>query len=344
MNEKTSEPGSPTLQDIANQVGLAKSTVSLALRDKGTLSSATRERIKRTAKEMGYRPDPLLAALVSRRSRSPADQLPVAFLSGEESAAANAYAEACLRRAGEWGYKLEYRFIRRPRELKSQIRELWHRGTRGLVLFHLPVGDWLDSEFLRDMALVQCRLHRDPLPLTTVRSGIVRKTHDTVEKVMGAGYRRVGNLVLLATEDASHPEDQSRVGAVLGAQARFRPACFFPDPLMIDMTQSSENHWRKVAQKWVVDQQLDAVICTTDGLAEMLFSDGSERPAIACTLLTHCLDGTFAGMRDNTGLIGEKCMELIDQFIRARRFGIPEHPVEMVIPSEWVAGTSLPPV
>ena len=342
MNDTPEPSPSITLQDIADQLGLAKSTVSLALREKGTLSTATRDRVKQTAKAMGYRPDPLLAALVSRRNRIPADSLPVVFLSGEDSAAAAAYAGVCSRRAHEWGYRLEKRFVRRPGEIKPTLRELWHRGTRGLILYHIPGGDWLESDLLRDLVVVQCRLHREPLPFTTVRSGIVRKTHTTVEKVLAAGYRRIGNVVLLATPDLSHPEDQARVGGVLGAQQRFSDPFRFPPPLMVNLFRHSEDYWREAARKWMVEHRLNAVICTTDGLAEMLFAGWKDRPATACTLLSHVTDGSLAGMCDNTVLLGEKCMELIDQFIRARRFGIPEHPVEVIIPSDWMEGASLP--
>jgi DNA-binding LacI/PurR family transcriptional regulator len=328
-------PGSPTLQDIADRLGLAKSTVSLALRDKGTVGLKTRERVKQAAKEMGYRPDPLLAALVSRRKKSPADQLPVAFVSDRSSSHLDIYYRGCSRRANEFGYRLEHRILEQPKDMKRVVRELWHRGTRGLILHHVPPGDWLHSDPLRDMAVVQCRLHQEPLPFTTVRSDIVRKTHRTMERVLADGHQRIGNVVLMTTPDRSHPEDQDRAGGVLGAQERFKDQAEFIDPLWIHLPEKPETTWRRQARKWVRDHKLDAVICTTDGLADILFYDWASAPAIACTLVTRS-HPVYHGMRDNTELIGEKCLELIDQFIRSRRFGIPDHPYEVVIPSQWV--------
>jgi DNA-binding LacI/PurR family transcriptional regulator len=43
------------MQDIAEKTGLSRPTVSLALRDKGTLSAETRRRVRVTAQELGYR-------------------------------------------------------------------------------------------------------------------------------------------------------------------------------------------------------------------------------------------------------------------------------------------------
>lgn len=52
-----------TLQNIADLLGMHKSTVSLALSGKGNLSQATRERIRSAAEKLGYVPDPLAQRL-----------------------------------------------------------------------------------------------------------------------------------------------------------------------------------------------------------------------------------------------------------------------------------------
>jgi LacI family transcriptional regulator len=55
------------MNDIAQRAGVTKGTVSLALRGDIRISATTRQRIEKIAKELGYRPDPLLAALSARR-------------------------------------------------------------------------------------------------------------------------------------------------------------------------------------------------------------------------------------------------------------------------------------
>src|ERR1044071_3124361 len=47
-----------------------KSTVSLALSGKGTISAATRQKVSATARELGYRPNPLAQRLAHGQSRA----------------------------------------------------------------------------------------------------------------------------------------------------------------------------------------------------------------------------------------------------------------------------------
>ena len=57
-----------TLQDLAEQLGVARSTVSRALRDDLQISAATRARVRRLAHEAGYHPNAAARALTHRSS------------------------------------------------------------------------------------------------------------------------------------------------------------------------------------------------------------------------------------------------------------------------------------
>ena len=54
-----------TLQAIAARAGFSVSTVSLALRNDRRLRADTRATIQAVAKELGYRPNPLIAVLMA---------------------------------------------------------------------------------------------------------------------------------------------------------------------------------------------------------------------------------------------------------------------------------------
>ncbi|MGW4107781.1 LacI family DNA-binding transcriptional regulator [Streptomyces sp. NPDC004976] len=56
------------IRDVAGATGLSITTVSHALRGKGQIAPATRERVRRAAAELGYRPDPVARGLVSGRT------------------------------------------------------------------------------------------------------------------------------------------------------------------------------------------------------------------------------------------------------------------------------------
>ena len=59
-----------TYQDLADRVGVSKSTVSLAFRDSKQLSADTVERIMEAARELGYSQDPAARMLRTRRTDS----------------------------------------------------------------------------------------------------------------------------------------------------------------------------------------------------------------------------------------------------------------------------------
>ncbi len=61
---------SPTIYDVAQALGMHKSTVSLALSGKGNVAAATRARVLAVALEMGYEPNPLAQRLAQGRRNS----------------------------------------------------------------------------------------------------------------------------------------------------------------------------------------------------------------------------------------------------------------------------------
>ncbi len=59
-----------TLQDIADELGLTKVSISKALRDHPDISSETRIKVKEVAKRLGYRPNLVARSLTSSRSKT----------------------------------------------------------------------------------------------------------------------------------------------------------------------------------------------------------------------------------------------------------------------------------
>lgn len=54
------------MSDIARKVGVGRTTVSMALRNHAEIAPATRERVLQAARELGYKPNPLISLLMSR--------------------------------------------------------------------------------------------------------------------------------------------------------------------------------------------------------------------------------------------------------------------------------------
>src|ERR1017187_4344007 len=56
-----------TVRDIARRLNVSHATVSRSLREDRRISEPVRQKVKLMAKEMGYRPDPMLSALAHYR-------------------------------------------------------------------------------------------------------------------------------------------------------------------------------------------------------------------------------------------------------------------------------------
>lgn len=63
-------PAETTIHDIAGRLGISASTVSRALKDNPLISKKTRDLVKSTADEMGYRPNVLAASFRTKRTNT----------------------------------------------------------------------------------------------------------------------------------------------------------------------------------------------------------------------------------------------------------------------------------
>ncbi len=194
----------PKLQDIADRVGLSRNTVSCALRNTGRISERTRERIRRVAEELGYRPNPLVAALMqSRRSdRAPATTANLAFLHNYRTAEAWRRAPHCVEmfrgaaeRAAALGYTLTPAWAQPGLSPDDLTRVLLNRGVVGVVLPPLalfqppPSIEW--NRFAATAigpTLKSPELHRVGLDFRDAIPTAARELADL-------GYRRIGVLI-----------------------------------------------------------------------------------------------------------------------------------------------------
>ena len=110
-----------TLSDIARQLGISKMTVSRALRGERHVGDEMRLKVCRMAEEMGYRPDPEIAKLMThmRRTRAKAAPRTLAFVWAERDAeeiAASSWSQQLVlgarRQAQRLGFELEEFYLK----------------------------------------------------------------------------------------------------------------------------------------------------------------------------------------------------------------------------------------
>lgn len=113
----------PTMNDVAARAGCARATVSLALRSDPRITAATKKRVLAAAHQLGYQPNPLVAALMTTRRmrRVTARHTVLAFVTTHPAAESwrnhpgyVSFFTGARQRAVELGYALEEFPLRAP--------------------------------------------------------------------------------------------------------------------------------------------------------------------------------------------------------------------------------------
>jgi DNA-binding LacI/PurR family transcriptional regulator len=151
-----------TQAQVAAVAGVTQAAVSLALRNDPKLPKATRERIRAIAKEIGYVPDPRLAALSRYRhgGRRGGQSAALGFLVSEATADwwrrqplyRDIY-DGAMEAAASLGYQMTLQVLPDAREDQRRLaRTLSARGVRGLLVISFPHAGaelaWLDEKFV----------------------------------------------------------------------------------------------------------------------------------------------------------------------------------------------------
>ncbi len=135
-----------TQQDIAEKLKVSVTTVSLALRDHPRIPEETRRRVAEVARELGYKMNPMVAALMSqiRGGRTAAVGTVIGllvprggrrFLENSPHAYTRRMLGGLRRRAEELGYQLDwFESEQDDGRAEAAARVAAYRGVRGLLI------------------------------------------------------------------------------------------------------------------------------------------------------------------------------------------------------------------
>jgi DNA-binding LacI/PurR family transcriptional regulator len=173
----------PTLEDVAERAGVSRALVSIVMRDVAGASEQTRERVRRAADEIGYRPDPRARRLRQHRTKL----IGVTFTAGQEFHAD--LVDGVYVAAEELGYDVVLSGVTPHRDEARALRTLIDDRCEGLVL----IGPEMPARQLGDLAskvpvVVVARRVRG---VDVVRSDDVAGAELGMDHLLGLGHRRV---------------------------------------------------------------------------------------------------------------------------------------------------------
>lgn len=173
----------PTLADVAERAGVSRALVSIVMRDAPGASEQTRERVRRAADEIGYRPDPHARRLRQHRSKL----LGVTFTAGAEFHAE--LVDGVYVAADELGYDVVLSAVTPHRDEARALRTLVDDRCEGLVMIgpDLPAGDLAEVAFKAPLVVVARRVRG----VDAVRSDDAAGAVMGMEHLIGLGHQRI---------------------------------------------------------------------------------------------------------------------------------------------------------
>ena len=332
------------LQDIADRAGVSRATVSLALRHHASIPTTTRARIQTIADELGYRPNPLVSALMrhhrSTRAVRPTHLTLALVLKFSRRAAWQKYLSpdlisGAVRRAEQLGYRLEEFWIDDLALSDARLSSvLFSRNVPGLIVAPLPaaVGHlrlaWEKfSAVAIGYSLARPQLHR----VTTDRYQAMLLA---VRELRRRGCRRIG-LALDANQDAR--VHHQWVAAFLWEQTQSRPADRVP------LLVASDRQWteRRFAE-WFKQNKPEAILGYDTKIVAWLEKLGCSVPRDAAFvhLWSPAADDRFAGLYHHPPEIGAAAVDYLVSLIQRNERGIPNSPHTLQLEASWTEGAA----
>lgn len=330
--------GRTTMRQIAAAAGVSVATVSMALRNSDKITPATREKVREVAASLGYRPDPLIAALAGRRrERTLASLDIIAYVTAyptREGWRANrfspaAYDGACAR-AAQRGYRVEHFWLH---DANMTVRRLAHilrsRGILGVCFapfpdvvpqFHFPWDDFCCAAIgytMRRPGLHRACPHQFQgmtLALNTLRL---------------RGYRRIGvALGRRVSKIVAH----NWIASVLMyqyEQGRSAATCLiYEESDRVELTS------------WMRANKPDAMIVSDIALLEWFSDLGTRIPEDLAVVPLESYPG-YACLDQKPRMVGAAAIDLVIGMIQRNETGLPADPKTVMVEGAWVEGPSV---
>ncbi|MDR1279754.1 MAG: LacI family transcriptional regulator [Opitutaceae bacterium] len=348
------------IRELARLANVSPGAVSLALRGRPGVSEATRQRVLAVAAGHGYRPNPMVTALMSQvgtRLRRRVESI-VGLLSTLDMrkypvhSTPALYWQGIMRETNRTGYVVEQFFHEHFDEQIPLARMLDARRIRGIIL-HLMRDDFESLAIDKD----QFAFVAIGVPVVGRQVDFVCNDHGhsvqlAIRNLLRLGYRRPG-LAL----DGNRPEhsESAMLSSMLLSQFRIhsgRGGGKFHriHPLVTrDWTPATFLAWYR-------HEKPDAIICSDHLALGWLRDAGVRVPGIRHDERGKCDGVAFAhldldpGWKGIAGIdqcndqVGAAAMDLLISLLNANRYGLPAHPRTVKLQGEWHDGDSAPPV
>lgn len=335
-----------TMTHVAEAAGVHQATVSRALRNDQRLPLSTRQRIQQIAREMGYRPNPLVSALIAERKKGTPSSYgsTIAFLTssktrnGWRSPQYVVMREKIRQQALERGYLLEDFWIHEPGMKPDRLRQiLLYRGIRGIVVCPLQ-GDnnRIDFNFSDFASVAIGYTLREPI-LNHIAVDYYSMMRQIVARLLEERtFRRIG---FVTPNIVSNRVQHISLGAFLAEHFQYPRRVLAPLVIPHDIP-GADFH------QWVKKNRPDVIICPIQSNATSIITalraSGIRVPEDLSVICADCHRHTHeSGIVQNLDAEAVAAIELLSSCIERGIFGVPLQPKTVLVGGTWRDGKTL---
>ena len=332
-----------TLRDIARQLNVSHTTISRALRNDPEISRIMRDKVQSAARQMGYRPDPMLNALAHyRRSQTKTPiAAELAWINHWKTPKDlwkfrefNLYWKGAFEEADRNGFRLEEFVLEKDMSLERLENILRARNIRGILL--PPRGDNAPDyrKFNWDDFCIVRFGHSFAFPhVHLVSSDQLTDGVIAFENIWKNGYRRIGMVI------SSKMHTRFSAG-FLFSQMKWSPQTRLPT---LTINEEHIDDDKRRLKSWLKANRPDAILTDVSKLRDQLASIGYKVPNDIGLAALSILDGNAdAGIDQNSEEIGRAALQLLISLINHNEIGIPKICREVLVEGQWVNGRTLP--
>lgn len=333
-----------TLKELAARAGLSVAAVSYALRNHPKLAPATCARVQALARELGYRPNPRVASLMShiRRAHARATGECIAFVwvhTARDEAARDPFLRkiraGAFQRAEQMGFKIEEFYTEDPGMTDLRLQEiLLSRGIIGVLLSPVLTSDTalsLNWDWRHFAAAVIGNVtwtpelhhagHHHYLAMRLVLSELAR-----------LGRTRPAALIETKSNDRAK---RAWEASFLANHADRRRALALVRVVPLD---ESDN-----LGAWLDERRPDALIVSTTELLSLRGVRSAcrrRRIPIVTLAWNEATPAGIGGIDQNNERVAAHAVDLVVAQLNANEAGPPDLPRIMLLPGRWVPPAS----
>lgn len=327
-----------TMTDVAVAAGVARSTVSKALRNDSRLPASRCQQIQRIATELGYRPHPMVSALMSqihrqRRNVDPFYLSWIDFWSSEQTVRSPSFRGELLAgaqaRARQLCYQIDVHRVAISRLSLRRLQDIL-RTRRQWGLIVPPVPDAcrdLDLDIQGFASVTIGTSLRSPV-MHRISSDCYQGGQLAFDKVVERGFSRIGLVLSRSLNDRNN----GRWLAAFLERQQTRPIESRVAPLVID----GDDH--ACLRHWLRQHRPDVILLAEPSLGDAIrgHTDVNSPAPEMVWLVMDSPGQNVTGLDLQPRLLGALAVDRVVDLIHRNERGMPSISQTLLLESRWV--------